>query len=58
VRSVTANTRGDATDFLTLAERLRIKVTTTGYPFDQAGQALADLLATGCTAPPFCRYER
>jgi alcohol dehydrogenase, propanol-preferring len=43
VRSVTANTRGDATDFLTLAQRLRIKVTTTGYSFDQAGQALADL---------------
>jgi propanol-preferring alcohol dehydrogenase len=43
VRSVTANTRGDATDFLTLAQRLRIKVTTTGYSFDQADQALADL---------------
>ena len=43
LRSVTANTRGDATDFLTLAQRLRIKVTTTPYPFDQADQALADL---------------
>ena len=43
LRSVTANTRGDATDFLTLAQRLRIKVTTTGYSFDQADQALADL---------------
>jgi len=43
LRSVTANTRGDATDFLTLAERLRIKVTTTPYPFDRADQALADL---------------
>jgi alcohol dehydrogenase, propanol-preferring len=43
LRSVTANTRGDATDFLRLAQRLRIKVTTTGYRFDQADQALADL---------------
>jgi alcohol dehydrogenase, propanol-preferring len=45
LRSVTANTRGDAAEFLTLAERLRIKVTTTPYSFDQAGQALADLAA-------------
>ncbi len=43
LRSVTANTRGDAADFLTLAQRLRIKVTTTGYSFDQADRALADL---------------
>jgi alcohol dehydrogenase, propanol-preferring len=45
LRSVTSNTRGDAQEFLQLAERLRIKVTTTSYPFDQAGQALADLKA-------------
>ena len=43
LRSVTANTRGDAGEFLTLAQRLRIKVTTTPYAFDQADQALADL---------------
>jgi propanol-preferring alcohol dehydrogenase len=43
LRSVTSNTRGDASEFLTLAQRLRIKVTTTPYAFDQAGQALADL---------------
>src|SRR5215467_11082067 len=43
LRSVTSNTRGNATDFLTLAQRLRIKVITTPYPFDQADQALADL---------------
>ena len=43
VRSVTSNTRADATEFLTLAERLRIKVTTTPYRFDQADQALIDL---------------
>ncbi len=45
LRSVTANTRADATDFLTLAQRLRIKVITTGYSFDHADQALADLAA-------------
>jgi alcohol dehydrogenase, propanol-preferring len=45
LRSVTANTRGDAAEFLTLAERLRIRVTTTPYSFEQAGRALADLAA-------------
>jgi propanol-preferring alcohol dehydrogenase len=43
LRSVTANTRGDAAEFLTLAERLRIKVSTTPYPFGRAADALADL---------------
>ena len=41
--SVTANTRGDAAEFLTLAQRLAIDVTTTPYPFEQADRALADL---------------
>ncbi len=45
VRSVTANTRGDAEEFLRLAERLRIKVTVTPYAFEEAGRALADLAA-------------
>ena len=45
LRSVTSNTRGDAQEFLTLAERLKLKVTTTPYPFSQADQALADLKA-------------
>jgi propanol-preferring alcohol dehydrogenase len=43
LRSVTSNTRGDAAEFLTLAQRLRIKVTTTPYPFELADRALADL---------------
>jgi alcohol dehydrogenase, propanol-preferring len=43
LRSVTSNTRGDAAEFLTLAQRLQIKVTTTPYPFDAADRALADL---------------
>ena len=45
LRSVTANTRADAADFLTLAQRLHIKVSTTSYPFERASQALADLAA-------------
>jgi propanol-preferring alcohol dehydrogenase len=45
VRSVTANTRGDAAEFLRLAGRLRLRVTTTAYSLDQADQALADLAA-------------
>jgi alcohol dehydrogenase, propanol-preferring len=43
LRSVTANTRQDAAEFLTLAQRLRIRVTTTPYRFSQADTALADL---------------
>jgi alcohol dehydrogenase, propanol-preferring len=45
LRSVTSNTRGDAEEFLQLAERLRLKVTTHLYPLDRAQQALADLEA-------------
>ena len=45
LRSVTANTRGDAAEFLRLAGRLRLRVTTTPYSLDQADQALADLAA-------------
>jgi propanol-preferring alcohol dehydrogenase len=43
VRSVTSNTRGDAAEFLRLAGRLRLRVTTTPYPLDRADRALADL---------------
>jgi propanol-preferring alcohol dehydrogenase len=45
LRSVTSNTRGDAEEFLRLAERLRLQVTTTPYPLDAADRALADLAA-------------
>src|SRR5450755_673351 len=45
LRSVTANTRGDAAEFLRLAGRLRLRVTTTPYSLDQADRALADLAA-------------
>jgi alcohol dehydrogenase, propanol-preferring len=45
LRSVTANTRGDAEEFLRLAERLRIRVTVTPYAFEDADRALIDLAA-------------
>jgi propanol-preferring alcohol dehydrogenase len=45
LRSVTSNTRGDAEEFLRLAERLHPQVEVTSYPFDKADRALADLAA-------------
>jgi propanol-preferring alcohol dehydrogenase len=45
VRSVTANTRGDAEEFLNLAQRLKPQVSVVPYAFDQADRALADLAA-------------
>jgi propanol-preferring alcohol dehydrogenase len=45
LRSVTANTRADAREFLDFAGRHRLHVTTTPYRFDQADRALADLAA-------------
>ena len=41
--SVTANTRLDGTEFLELAARVPVRVSTTPYPMDQANEALADL---------------
>jgi len=49
LRSVTSNTRGDAEEFLRLAERLRLKVSVTPYPLDAADQALTDLAADRVT---------
>ena len=45
LRSVTANTRADAVEFLDLAARFGIRSTTTAYPFSAADRALADLAA-------------
>jgi len=45
LRSVTANTRADGEEFLALAARLGITVTTTEYALDEADKALADLAA-------------
>src|SRR5829696_6305663 len=49
IRSVTANTRADGEEFLALAGRLGLQVTTTPYPFGAADQALADLAADHVT---------
>jgi alcohol dehydrogenase, propanol-preferring len=43
LRSVTANTRADGEEFLTLAARHRITATTVGYDLSDAGRALSDL---------------
>lgn len=45
VRSVTANTRRDGTEFLRTAADIGLEVTTTPYPLGRADQALADLAA-------------
>jgi propanol-preferring alcohol dehydrogenase len=49
LRSVTANTRADGEEFLGLAGRLGVHVTTTPYPLGAADQALADLAADRVT---------
>jgi alcohol dehydrogenase, propanol-preferring len=43
IRSVTANTRRDGEEFLTLAARFGIRPTTVAYPMASAPAALADL---------------
>jgi alcohol dehydrogenase, propanol-preferring len=43
LRSVTANTRSDGENFLELAARIGIRVTTTPYPLEEANRALSDL---------------
>jgi alcohol dehydrogenase, propanol-preferring len=43
VRSVTANTREDGKQFLELAVRIGLRVTTTPYPLEKANDALKDL---------------
>ncbi len=43
LRSVTANTRQDGIEFLELAARIPVRVSTTPYPMDQANEALVAL---------------
>lgn len=43
IRSVTSNTRLQAREFLTLAQRYRLKVSTHPYPLEHADRALRDL---------------
>ena len=49
IRSVTANTRADGRDFLRLAGRHHLAVTTTPYPLSAADEALRDLAADRVT---------
>jgi len=57
VRSVTANTRADGHEFLTLAARLSLALTTTTYPFDAADKALDDLAADRITGSAVLRVR-
>jgi propanol-preferring alcohol dehydrogenase len=43
VCSVTSNTRRDGEEFMVLAQRLGVQVTTTPVPFEHADQGLRDL---------------
>ena len=43
VRSVTANTRADGEEFLSIAARMAIRPMTSAYPLERADEALADL---------------
>jgi alcohol dehydrogenase, propanol-preferring len=43
VQSVTANTRRDGEEFLEIAARIPLSISTTAYPMERADQALADL---------------
>ncbi|MPZ59774.1 MAG: zinc-binding alcohol dehydrogenase family protein [Propionibacteriales bacterium] len=45
VHSVTSNTRQDGEELLQLAGRIRPRISTVPYPFEQADRALADLAA-------------
>jgi len=56
LRSVTANTRADAREFLAFAGRHHIEVTTMPYPFDRADQALADLAADRVNGAAVLRF--
>jgi alcohol dehydrogenase, propanol-preferring len=49
LRSVTANTRADGEEFLRLAFRMNLQVTTTPYRLDEADRALSDLAADRVT---------
>ena len=49
VRSVTANTRSDGEEFLALAARLGLEVTTSSYELGAADRALEDLAADRVT---------
>jgi propanol-preferring alcohol dehydrogenase len=49
IRSVTANTRRDAAEFLDFAQQHHLDVSTAAYPLDQVNRALEDLAADRIT---------
>ena len=55
IRSVTANTRSDGVEFLEVAARIPIRVTTTPYPLKAADRALADLAGDRVTGAAVLR---
>ena len=57
LRSVTANTRQDGHEFLALAGRHRLAVTTQPYPLAAADVALADLAADRVTGAAVLRCD-
>jgi len=58
VRSVTANTRVDGTEFLRLAGRHRLRVTVSPYALAQADRALGDLAADRVNGAAVLRMSR
>ena len=57
IRSVTANTRSDGVEFLEVAARIPIRVTTTPYPMEAADRALADLAGDRVTGAAVLRVD-
>jgi propanol-preferring alcohol dehydrogenase len=57
VCSVTANTREDGLEFLSLAAAIPLEPATTVYPFEAAGSALADLAADRITGSAVLRVR-
>lgn len=58
VRSVTANTRTDGAEFLTIAARIGITVHTVPYRLEQADQALLDLAEDRITGAAVLHVDR
>jgi alcohol dehydrogenase, propanol-preferring len=57
LRSVTANTRHDAAEFLRLAAEIPIRPHTVPYPLHRADEALADLAADRITGAAVLRVD-
>ena len=58
LRSVTANTRRDGEEFLELAHRYALQVTTSAYAFEHADRALLDLAEDRVDGAAVLRLQR